>query len=47
MFFDEKYNELLYSYQSVKYVVKNSDCLLVIGTALETGFALDIVNDFV
>ena len=45
MFFDECYNEMYYRDQSVKGVLKDADCLIVVGTALATGFAKRIVND--
>ena len=48
MFFDESYTEHYYRYETVKQFVESvdqpPDCLLVIGTALETSLAARIVN---
>ena len=49
MFFDESYTEHYYRYETVRRFVEAKDdqapdCLLVIGTALETSFASRIVN---
>ena len=39
MFFDEVYNEPYYRKDTVMSFVEQSDCLVVIGTALETNLA--------
>jgi NAD-dependent SIR2 family protein deacetylase len=44
MFFDEAYSEHYYRNDTVKEFAKECDCLLVIGTALETGMAANIVR---
>lgn len=44
MFFDENYSEHYYRSDSVKEYLKDCDCLIVIGTALETGLAKSIVS---
>lgn len=46
MFFDESYSERFYRYDTVLDFNKEADCLIVVGTALQTGFAMRIVNDF-
>ena len=46
MFFDESYSERYYRYETVKNFVDSADCLIVIGTALATGFANNIVKSF-
>ena len=46
MCFDESYSEKYYRYDTVKRFVAEADCLLVIGTALETSFARSIVDNF-
>ena len=43
MFFDESYSERYYRYKTVKAYVEEADCLIVVGTALQTGFAKSIV----
>ena len=44
MFFDESYSEHYYRYKTVSDFVKEADCLIVVGTALQTGFAQNIVK---
>ena len=44
MFFDEAYSERFYRSDTVKEYIKDADCLLIIGTALETSFAKRIVD---
>ena len=44
MFFDENYNEKFYRYETVQKYVNEADCLIVVGTALATNFALKIVK---
>ena len=46
MFFDEAYNEDYYRRDTVMQYVGQSDCLLVIGTALATNLAKQIVCTF-
>ena len=47
MFFDETYSQRYYRYNTVKEgFVSNADCLIVIGTALATSFAANIVKGF-
>ena len=46
MFFDEQYNERFYRYDTVKEFCAEADCLIVVGTALATGFASSIVRGF-
>ena len=46
MCFDESYSERYYRYDTVKEYMKDADCLLVIGTTLQTSFAKSIVEDF-
>ena len=46
MFFDESYCERFYRYKTVSKFCDDSDCLIVIGTALATGFANSIVKGF-
>lgn len=46
MFFDECYSEHYYRKESVWTMVKKSDCLIVVGTALATNLAKQIVADF-
>ena len=43
MFFDESYSEHYYRVDTVKDFVDKSDCLIVIGTALATTLAKQIV----
>ena len=43
MFFDEAYSEHYYRQETVDSFLKQSDCLIVIGTALATNFAKRIV----
>lgn len=44
MFFDEAYNEPTNGYDSVKDELAQSDCVVVIGTMLQTGLANSIVS---
>ena len=44
MFFDEAYSEHYYRERSVSGFLDESDCLIVVGTALETSFAARIVR---
>ena len=46
MFFDENYSNHYYRVGFVKDFVGESDCLIVIGTALATNLADMIVNSF-
>ena len=46
MFFDEVYNEHYYRRDTVVDFVEKSDCLVVIGTALATNLAKQIVCTF-
>ena len=46
MFFDESYSEHYYRAQTVENFVDASDCLIVIGTALQTSMANIIVQKF-
>jgi len=39
MFFDEIYSQHYYQVDTVKDYLKDCDCLIVVGTALETGLA--------
>ena len=43
MFFDEAYNEHFYRKTTVDSYLDQSDCLIVVGTALATNFAKRIV----
>lgn len=43
MFFDESYSEHYYRKATVDKFLENADCLVVIGTALQTAYALRIV----
>ena len=43
MFFDESYSEHYYRVDTVKRFVDQSDCLIVVGTALATSLARQIV----
>lgn len=43
MFFDEAYSEHYYRVDTVKEFVDSSDCLIVVGTALATSLARQIV----
>ena len=43
MFFDETYSEHFYRKDTVDSFLEQSDCLIVVGTALATGFAKKIV----
>ena len=45
MFFDENYTEHYYRSDTVCAMLKKTDCLIVVGTALETNFAKKIVHD--
>ena len=45
MFFDESYSEHYYRYDTVNKFVENADCLIVVGTALQTHFASAIVKN--
>ena len=44
MFFDESYSEHYYRKESVWDFVVNTDCLIVVGTSLETQFPERIVT---
>jgi len=44
MCFDETYSEHYYRYDTVNEFADDCDCLLVVGTALETGCASSIVR---
>jgi len=44
MFFDETYSEQWYRSESVKGYLEKTDCLIVVGTALQTSLAKFIVN---
>lgn len=46
MFFDEAYSEHYYRKDTVKNFVSESDCLIVVGTALATNLAKQIVGEF-
>lgn len=46
MFFDETYNEHFYRRDTVMNFVEKSDCLIVVGTALATNLAKQIVCKF-
>jgi len=46
MFFDEAYSEHYYRKDTVMNFVKESDCLVVVGTALATNLAKQIVANF-
>ena len=46
MFFDETYSEHYYRKETVKSFVNESDCLTVVGTALATNLAKQIVCTF-
>lgn len=46
MFFDEAYSEHYYRKDTVKGFVEESDCLIVVGTALATNLAKTIVGEF-
>ena len=46
MFFDEMYSEHYYKYDTVQKYVDEADCLIVIGTALETNFVANIADTF-
>jgi len=46
MFFDESYSEHYYRKQSVDHYVEDADCLIVVGTALATSYAANIVSKF-
>ena len=46
MFFDEQYSERFYRYDTVKEFCEDADCLIVVGTALATSFANNIVKGF-
>ena len=43
MFFDEYYSEHFYRVDTVNSFLKQTDCLIVVGTALATNFAEEIV----
>lgn len=45
MFFDETYKEEYYRGQSLLNVIRDMDCLVVIGTQLETSLAAGIVGE--
>ncbi len=42
--FDENYNETYYRAETAKTLGKTMDCLIVIGTSLETSFASNFVT---
>ena len=44
MFFDENYSERFYRKDTVEKFLEWADCLIVVGTALQTNFAARIVN---
>ena len=44
MFFDETYSEQWYRSETVKGYLEKTDCLIVVGTALQTSLAKFIVN---
>ena len=44
MFFDETYSEQWYRSETVRTYLDKTDCLLVVGTALQTSLARMIVN---
>merc|ERR1712062_293036 len=47
MFFDECYSEHYYRAETVRdFTMNEADCLLVIGTALQTGLAMSTVREF-
>ena len=46
MFFDEVYTEHYYRVDTVRNYVEDSDCLIIVGTALVTNLATRIVNEF-
>lgn len=46
MFFDECYSEEYYRKETVDAYLEDADCCIVVGTALQTNFALRIVNSF-
>jgi len=46
MFFDEVYTEHYYRVDTVMNYVEDSDCLIIVGTALATNLATRIVNEF-
>ena len=47
MFFDESYSEHYYRSESVyTYCQQEADCLIVVGTALQTGLASRVVGEF-
>jgi len=46
MFFDESYSEHYYRKKTVDKSLDESDCLIVIGTALATSYAARIVGQF-
>jgi len=45
MFFDESYSEHYYRKETIEEFYKDCDALIVVGTALETTFALKIVTE--
>ena len=47
MFFDECYSEKYYRRDTVNSYLDEADCLIVVGTALQTGFAIKIVNEMI
>ena len=47
MFFDEAYNEHYYRYDTILDFCNDADCLVVIGTALATTGANNIVKSFI
>ena len=46
MCFDERYSEHYYRKDTVEGFMREADCLIVVGTHLETGFASKIVSHF-
>lgn len=46
MFFDEYYSEKYYRKETVDEYIEEADVCIVVGTALQTGFARKIVNNF-
>lgn len=47
MFFDESYSEHYYRKETVDAFREHMDCLIVVGTALQTSFALRICAEHV
>jgi NAD-dependent deacetylase len=47
LFFDESYNEKYYRQDTVKESYEKSDCLIIIGTSIETNLTTRLVGSFV